>query len=136
MCALSVRVFICFLMIRRPPRSTRTDTLFPSTTYFRAEVKQPIGKQSYMDKIWRQMPTMHGLRRIWADLAATEVNDDPLSAEIGAQQVKEVGQGVMRTRLAVVMITLSIAWYNRHGHANGMILFFAVDRKSTRLNFS
>src|SRR3546814_11418197 len=114
MCALSVRVFICFLMIRRPPRSTRTDTLFPYTTLFRSEVKQPIGKQSYMDKIWRQMPTMHGLRRIWADLAATEVNDDPLSAEIGAQQVKEVGQGVMRTRLAVVMITLSIAWYNRH----------------------
>src|SRR3546814_10171756 len=96
MCALSVRVFICFLMIRRPPRSTRTDTLFPYTTLFRSEVKQPIGKQSYMDKIWRQMPTMHGLRRIWADLAATEVNDDPLSAEIGAQQVKEVGQGVMR----------------------------------------
>src|SRR3546814_16960027 len=26
----------CFLMIRRPPRSTRTDTLFPYTTLFRA----------------------------------------------------------------------------------------------------
>src|SRR3546814_7967701 len=26
-----------FLMIRRPPRSTRTDTLFPSTTLFRSE---------------------------------------------------------------------------------------------------
>src|SRR3546814_8158382 len=26
-----------FLMIRRPPRSTRTDTLFPYTTLFRAE---------------------------------------------------------------------------------------------------
>src|SRR3546814_8956318 len=25
-----------FLMIRRPPRSTRTDTLFPSTTLFRS----------------------------------------------------------------------------------------------------
>src|SRR3546814_2813310 len=30
------RVF--FLMIRRPPRSTRTDTLFPYTTLFRSEV--------------------------------------------------------------------------------------------------
>src|SRR3546814_10510022 len=29
-------VFIFFLMIRRPPRSTRTDTLFPYTTLFRA----------------------------------------------------------------------------------------------------
>src|SRR3546814_17513788 len=31
---LCVRVF--FLMIRRPPRSTRTDTLFPYTTLFRS----------------------------------------------------------------------------------------------------
>src|SRR3546814_15125059 len=28
----------CFLMRRRPPRSTRTDTLFPYTTLFRSEV--------------------------------------------------------------------------------------------------
>src|SRR3546814_9664999 len=27
-----------FLMIRRPPRSTRTDTLFPYTTLFRSEL--------------------------------------------------------------------------------------------------
>src|SRR3546814_13171319 len=26
----------CFLMIRRPPRSTRNDTLFPYTTLFRS----------------------------------------------------------------------------------------------------
>src|SRR3546814_7627575 len=34
-------IFVCvliffFLMIRRPPRSTRTDTLFPYTTLFRS----------------------------------------------------------------------------------------------------
>src|SRR3546814_13279018 len=28
--------FFCILMIRRPPRSTRTDTLFPYTTLFRS----------------------------------------------------------------------------------------------------
>src|SRR3546814_20216849 len=28
-----------FLMIRRPPRSTRTDTLFPYTTLFRSKTK-------------------------------------------------------------------------------------------------
>src|SRR3546814_19746796 len=28
--------FFSFLMIRRPPRSTRTDTLFPYTTLFRS----------------------------------------------------------------------------------------------------
>src|SRR3546814_15123692 len=30
--------FFFFLMIRRPPRSTRTDTLFPYTTLFRSGI--------------------------------------------------------------------------------------------------
>src|SRR3546814_15277295 len=29
-------IYLFFLMIRRPPRSTRTDTLFPYTTLFRS----------------------------------------------------------------------------------------------------
>src|SRR3546814_16847265 len=32
-----------FLMIRRPPRSTRTDTLFPYTTLFRSLSRQKQG---------------------------------------------------------------------------------------------
>src|SRR3546814_4829425 len=31
-----ISIFFFFLMIRRPPRSTRTDTLFPYTTLFRS----------------------------------------------------------------------------------------------------
>src|SRR3546814_5154347 len=31
--------FFFFLMIRRPPRSTRTDTLFPYTTLFRSQLR-------------------------------------------------------------------------------------------------
>src|SRR3546814_11623844 len=38
MCYVSCVVFF-FLMIRRPPRSTRTDTLFPYTTLFRSVVE-------------------------------------------------------------------------------------------------
>src|SRR3546814_10781650 len=36
----SIVLFFCFffLMIRRPPRSTRTDTLFPYTTLFRSGI--------------------------------------------------------------------------------------------------
>src|SRR3546814_17042896 len=30
-------MFVFFLMIRRPPRSTRTDTLFPYTSLFRSQ---------------------------------------------------------------------------------------------------
>src|SRR3546814_16453051 len=33
---MSFTVSLFFLMIRRPPRSTRTDTLFPYTTLFRS----------------------------------------------------------------------------------------------------
>src|SRR3546814_19465097 len=39
-CVLCLSVYFFFLMIRRPPRSTRTDTLFPYTTLFRSEAPQ------------------------------------------------------------------------------------------------
>src|SRR3546814_18056358 len=37
---VSVDCYCCvfFLMMRRPPRSTRTDTLFPYTTLFRSRI--------------------------------------------------------------------------------------------------
>src|SRR3546814_4969275 len=34
-------ILFFFLMIRRPPRSTRTDTLFPYTTLFRSPATEP-----------------------------------------------------------------------------------------------
>src|SRR3546814_10530503 len=37
-------------MIRRPPRSTRTDTLFPSPTLFRSAVRFPRGILSRIEK--------------------------------------------------------------------------------------
>src|SRR3546814_6641267 len=36
-----VVIYFFFLMIRRPPRSTRTDTLFPYTTLFRSPDPHP-----------------------------------------------------------------------------------------------
>src|SRR3546814_13751311 len=36
MVLVSIYLLFFFLMIRRPPRSTRTDTLFPYTTLFRS----------------------------------------------------------------------------------------------------
>src|SRR3546814_14131477 len=39
-----------FLMIRRPPRSTRTDTLFPYTTLFRSDKDdQGVGDRFLVD---------------------------------------------------------------------------------------
>src|SRR3546814_15665189 len=39
-CTFCIHFF--FLMIRRPPRSTRTDTLFPYTTLFRSSKTTPL----------------------------------------------------------------------------------------------
>src|SRR3546814_12517752 len=36
-------------MIRRPPRSTRTDTLFPYTTLFRSFNHRSVGKPGHLD---------------------------------------------------------------------------------------
>src|SRR3546814_6413848 len=48
---LYVILFVFFLLIRLPPRSTRTDTLFPYTTLFRSKVQIVEGRQ--------QMPRIH-----------------------------------------------------------------------------
>src|SRR3546814_16061727 len=41
-----VVISLFFLRIRRPPRSTRTDTLFPYTTLFRSKAGWPVTGQS------------------------------------------------------------------------------------------
>src|SRR3546814_8609685 len=57
-------VIICFffLMIRRPPRSTRTDTLFPYTTLFlspRSPPGPPVRNRSVVAS-WRRAPPPAG----------------------------------------------------------------------------
>src|SRR3546814_15578548 len=42
-----------FLMIRRPPRSTRTDTLFPYTTLFRSEFAGIEAARATTRRGWR-----------------------------------------------------------------------------------
>src|SRR3546814_17379878 len=43
-------LFIFFLMIRRPPRSTRTDTLFPYTTLFRSNFVKNLAPERRSSK--------------------------------------------------------------------------------------
>src|SRR3546814_9336962 len=42
-------------MIRRPPRSTRTDTLFPYTTLFRSSVVDSLNSESTTNHSGREM---------------------------------------------------------------------------------
>src|SRR3546814_14207299 len=56
---MSLLMFLFFfLMIRRPPRSTRTDTLFPYTTLFRSARVHDVGRGIHLPRQrqarWRQ----------------------------------------------------------------------------------
>src|SRR3546814_16066479 len=50
--------FFFFLMIRRPPRSTRTDTLFPYTTLFRSW-RSSRSESSIVPQLLSEMPVRH-----------------------------------------------------------------------------
>src|SRR3546814_21123916 len=60
-------------MIRRPPRSTRTDTLFPYTTLFRSVWR--------MEKAYFYAENMHGL-----DWDAVRVRYEPLLEHVGRRE--------------------------------------------------
>src|SRR3546814_12197242 len=53
--------FVLFLMIRRPPRSTRTDTLFPYTTLFRSEDLIRLALQRFEAPAAAKPPAASGL---------------------------------------------------------------------------
>src|SRR3546814_18749044 len=52
-----------FLMIRRPPRSTRTDTLFPYTTLFRSPVRSRLGGARHA-RLYPPAPVLEGRARL------------------------------------------------------------------------
>src|SRR3546814_1069852 len=74
--------FFFFLMIRRPPRSTRTDTLFPYTTLFRSLVGELVGgKLTYYSTTTREVFPNRGRitdlienGRMFADLGIAPMN--------------------------------------------------------------
>src|SRR3546814_21038187 len=113
--------YLCcfFLMIRRPPRSTRTDTLFPYTTLFRY-----VGEQGGGERLKRKADAelLHHVRLA----AIVEVGLDGAGpqhhVEAEVPDARHVPQHDAVTPL---------------GH-DGQVLAFLVgpDRKSTRLNSS
>src|SRR3546814_6970838 len=98
-CILYVLILICFfLMIRRPTRSTRTDTLFPYTTLFRSIVQRAA---------WALM----GFLVMAALLGA--LGPGPLSREIG-EHTSEL-QSLMRISYAVFCLKKkNINQFSRH----------------------
>src|SRR3546814_16866807 len=61
-------IFVCcfwffFLRIRRPPRSTRTDTLFPYTTLFRSRLRRSRRHRLFAARKYRRASRLHQRRR-------------------------------------------------------------------------
>src|SRR3546814_18401632 len=61
-------LFLFFLMIRRPPRSTRTDTLFPYTTLFRSD--GGVGAADLVVKVRRPTDAEIGAMKAGSGFAA------------------------------------------------------------------
>src|SRR3546814_10052675 len=101
-------------MIRRPPRSTRTDTLFPYTTLFRSGVLEPG----------------------WTDLPYVVTNDPALDLDdVSAEVSESLGRERSRDHSGHVDHPYSRQCI-RHSRflRTGATRF--RDRKSTRLNSS
>src|SRR3546814_10157557 len=95
---LVISLWFFFLMIRRPPRSTRTDTLFPYTTLFRsAALARDTGAT-----VVASAHAANVLRR------GRSGPDDPQMAWLpsfpSVQNIREVGDGE-RLRLGDVTVT-------------------------------
>src|SRR3546814_17222751 len=76
-------------MIRRPPRSTRTDTLFPYTTLFRSE---PIVGKDLLGPVEEALNDVHFERRIadkCFDLALPEIDGAKIAQKDFAATVRE-----------------------------------------------
>src|SRR3546814_5776555 len=89
-------VVFFFLMIRRPPRSTRTDTLFPYTTLFRSV--RCVGR--------RHLPA--GWRSRTAPARRLELRSEEHTSEL---------QSLMRISYAVFCLKKK----NKHTHSNHII---------------
>src|SRR3546814_8104153 len=93
-------LFLFFLMMRRPPRSTRTDTLFPYTPRFRSYLRQAVGLRAYAQKdplneykreafaLFQQM-LVRLREQITAILARVEIRAEEPPAELFARRSEE-----------------------------------------------
>src|SRR3546814_3069486 len=80
-------------MIRRPPRSTRTDTLFPYTTLFRSRVRRSGAEVRHEITMQRGPPA--GIRRIQDEIL--QVHRDELGRAVEFVRIRAaVGEGVTR----------------------------------------
>src|SRR3546814_7143384 len=119
-------------MFRRPPRSTRTDTLFPYTTLFRSADELAIPAWLLAERrAWVVVPLLHFQRMIAAAVLqrpaaarALDWEDLDVLRIAGRQAASYLAESQSQTALSEAR---RFDEFNRR---------FALDRKSTRLNSS
>src|SRR3546814_17102175 len=123
-----------FLMIRRPPRSTRTDTLFPYTTLFRSVEPKPLTIPLLGTKNrWSEKFDAHRAGIVVQKIAAPNGFAD-LLAEALAEQKADIMYRVDRNNFyqnekkATVCTPDYVSEF--------LFSIISPDRKSTRLNSS
>src|SRR3546814_19508342 len=113
-------VVIFFLMIRRPPRSTRTDTLFPYTTLFRSDAQSGV----------RNLIVMQSL----APIAGYFSRSTSPFFSVGGKVQTPSGQSWLSFGLAFTLLLSTSS--KPAAFAKPTTELFLIDRKSTRLNSS
>src|SRR3546814_8226132 len=122
-------------MIRRPPRSTRTDTLFPYTTLFRSKVAIEIGDEVGYTSQEVAAEFESARRRIGVPITAEQALQLGVLDQIMNDMVTEGLMTAATRRLDLSIDDATVADFirSRFVDATGQ---FERDRKSTRLNSS
>src|SRR3546814_3020171 len=122
-------------MIRRPPRSTRTDTLFPYTTLFRPICSPPWTESPHALVAGVEQPLGHGQADVHLERVGRPV-DGARTIQFERDRLRQqlrAEAGTADRRGGITALFLPQDAQHRHG-------LFAIappaDRKSTRLNSS
>src|SRR3546814_10765118 len=137
---MSLYSVMFFLIIRRPPISTRTDTLFPYTTLFRSLCGLHL--EQAVDRVEPRLPPQRGIDRIGRLVRVQEsvgaaVPDD-VAVLAGNQPVGNLGDLAARGILEILGVIerqplRQLGLRRARRFARRILRRDARDRKSTRL---
>src|SRR3546814_4394468 len=116
-----------FLMLRRPPRSTRTDTLFPYTTLFRSDRDQ----RDLADQLWMLVEQLLERTEFFQRALGVVEPFDRQDQALALQRCTKIGHALL------YILTCERFGDAIHVDADRMCAEADMtDRKSTRLNSS